>query len=215
MLHGDIEYYYDLAVRHDPIVHAFVAYSRRMYDELLARLPHRADTIFHLPYGIPLPAARAAVRPPVRCASIYGGRFEQQQKGVFDLPEIDRALQASGRHGGVDGRRHRARRRRAEAAVGVQPGRPLDGHADQRRAASDLYAQQDVFVLPTRFEGFPVALVEAMARRPAGDRQRHSRAACPRSSTIGSTASDRRSATSRVRRAPSRVSIAIAIVSRR
>jgi glycosyltransferase involved in cell wall biosynthesis len=26
----------------------------------------------------------------------------------------------------------------------------------------ELYAQQDVFVLPTRFEGFPVALVEAM-----------------------------------------------------
>ena len=30
-------------------------------------------------------------------------------------------------------------------------------------ALLELYAQQDVFVLPTRFEGFPVALVEAMA----------------------------------------------------
>ena len=80
MLHGDIEYYYDLAVRHDPIVHAFIAYSRRMYDELLARLPHRADTIFHLPYGIPLPAAvRRPVDGPLRL--IYGGRLEQQQKG--------------------------------------------------------------------------------------------------------------------------------------
>ena len=93
MLHGDIEYYYDLAVRHDPIVHAFIAYSQRMYDELIARLPHRADTIFHLPYGIPLPCAvRCPGDGPLR--AIYAGRFEQQQKGVFDLPEIDRALQA-------------------------------------------------------------------------------------------------------------------------
>src|SRR5205085_11415515 len=95
MLHGDIEYYYDLAVRHDPIVHAFIAYSRRMYDELLARLPHRADSIFHLPYGIPLPAAmRRASGGPLRAS--YAGRLEQGQKGIFDLPEIDRALQALG-----------------------------------------------------------------------------------------------------------------------
>src|SRR5262249_9699370 len=95
MLHGDTEYYYDLAVNHDPIVPAFIAYSRRMYDELLARLPHRHETIFHLPYGVPLPAA---IRQPApgRLRVIYAGRFEQWQKGIFDLPEIDRALQAHG-----------------------------------------------------------------------------------------------------------------------
>jgi len=95
MLHGDIEYYYDLAVRHDSVVHALIAYSRRMYDELIARLPHRADTIFHLPYGIPLSTSgRCRADGPLRV--IYAGRLEQQQKGVFDLPEIDRALQAMG-----------------------------------------------------------------------------------------------------------------------
>ena len=95
MLHGDTEYYYDLAARHDPIVHAFIAYSRRMYDELLARLPHRAATIFHLPYGIPLPpAVRRPVEGPLR--AIFAGRLDQVQKGVFDLPEIDRRLQAQG-----------------------------------------------------------------------------------------------------------------------
>lgn len=161
MLHGDIEYYYDLAVRHDPIVHAFIAYSRRMYDELTARLPHRADTIFHLPYGIPLPpAVRRAVGGSLRV--IYGGRFEQQQKGVFDLPEIDRALRGMG----------------VTVAWTIAGRGPDEDQLKQRWAFNpdvrwtgaltnaallELYAQQDVFVLPTRFEGFPVALLEAMA----------------------------------------------------
>jgi glycosyltransferase involved in cell wall biosynthesis len=160
MLHGDTEYYYDLAVRHDPIVHAFIAYSRRMYHELLARLPHRAATIFHLPYGIPLPAAvRRPAAGPLR--AIYAGRFEHQQKGLFDLPEIDRMLHARG----------------VDVQWSIAGAGPDEAEVKRRWAFNsrvrwlgclstpallDAYTAQDVFVLPTRFEGFPVALVEAM-----------------------------------------------------
>jgi glycosyltransferase involved in cell wall biosynthesis len=160
MLHGDTEYYYDLAVRHDPIVHAFIAYSQRMYAELMRRLPHRADTIFHLPYGIPLPpAVRRPGSGPLR--AVYAGRVEQQQKGVFDLPEIDRLLRAQG----IDVQ---------WTVAGAGPDelelRRRWGFNEQVRWLGSLttpallgeYATQDVFVLPTRFEGFPVALVEAM-----------------------------------------------------
>ena len=160
MLHGDTEYYYDLAVKHDPIVHAFIAYSRQMYDELLARLPQRRETIFHLPYGIPLPqVARRSAPGPLR--AVYAGRFEQQQKGIFDLPEIDRALRARG-----------------VQVVWTMAGAGPDENELKRRwafnqavrwlgtltssALIDEYAAQDVFVLPTRHEGFPVALLEAM-----------------------------------------------------
>jgi len=161
ILHGDTEYYYDLAVRHDPVVHAFIAYSRRMYDELIARLPHRADTIFHLPYGIPLPSVvRRAAAGPLRV--IYAGRFEHGQKGVFELPEIDRALQATGvtvawTIVGAGPDEDELKRRWSFNSDVCWTG-PLE-NAD----LLDLYARQDVFVLPTRVEGFPVALVEAMA----------------------------------------------------
>ena len=160
MLHGDTEYYYDLAVRHDPIVHAFIAYSQRMHAELLRRLPHRAATIFHLPYGIPLPpSVRRSAAGPLRV--IYAGRFEHEQKGVFDLPEIDRRLLGRG----------------VEVQWSVAGAGPDEAELKRRWAFAPrvqwlgclstpmllaAYATHDIFVLPTRFEGFPVALVEAM-----------------------------------------------------
>jgi glycosyltransferase involved in cell wall biosynthesis len=161
MLHGDVEYYYDLAVRHDPVVHAFIAYSRRMYDELVARLPHRAETIFHVPYGVALPSAvRRRADGPLR--AIYAGRFEQHQKGVFDLPQIDRALQVMGvtvawTIAGTGPDEDELKRLWAFNS-GVRWMGPLTN-----AALLELYPLHDVFVLPTRFEGFPVALVEAMA----------------------------------------------------
>ena len=161
MLHGDSDYYYDLAVKHEAVVHAFAAYSRRMYERLLEHLPHRADTIFHLPYGIPLPAiVRCACDGPLRL--VFAGRIEHGQKGVFELPEIDRLLAAAGVSvrwtivgAGPDERELKARWAfnphvhwlGARTSAEVQAG----------------YADQDVFVLPTRVEGFSVALLEAMA----------------------------------------------------
>ena len=160
MLHGDSEYYYDLAVRHDPIVHAFIAYSRRMYEQLLARLPHRAETIFYLPYGIPPPTTvRRSSEGPLRL--VYAGRLEHGQKGIFELPEIDRALM--GQNVRVQwtvagaGPHEEELKRRWRFNSGVRWLGALSS-ADVQAA----YAKEDVFVLPTRVEGFPVALVEAM-----------------------------------------------------
>jgi glycosyltransferase involved in cell wall biosynthesis len=159
ILHGDSDYYYDLAVKHDAVVHAFVAYSRRIYEKLIARLPHRTSTIFHLSYGIPLPAA--APRSSVgRLRLVFAGRFDEQ-KGIFDLPEIDRALSAQGvavewtiAGAGPD---EVEMKRRWAFNPDVRWTGPLSNDA-----VIALYATQDVFVLPTRSEGFPVALVEAM-----------------------------------------------------
>src|SRR5436305_3081260 len=76
ILHGDYDYYYDLATKHEPLIHAFVAYSRRVYDNLIERLPHRKDQIFWLPYGIVIPErTRAAASGALRL--IYAGRLDE------------------------------------------------------------------------------------------------------------------------------------------
>ena len=48
------------------------------------------------------------------------------------------------------------------APVGIQPAGAVARPPDHAGAARPATSTQDVFVLPTRFEGFPVALVEAM-----------------------------------------------------
>jgi glycosyltransferase involved in cell wall biosynthesis len=160
MLHGDHDYYYDLAVRHEPVIDVFIAISRAIYDTLRLRLPHRHDSIVHLPFGVPIPTT-ARTPAPGKLRLIYAGRIENQQKGVFDLPEIDRHLQDLGCSvewtlvgGGPD---EAALRRR----WGAQPHVRWLGPATNAEVVG-LYAEQDVFVLPTRAEGFSLALIEAM-----------------------------------------------------
>ena len=160
ILHGDHPYYYDLAVRHQGVIDVFVAYSRAMYDELLRRLPARANDIVHLPYGVALPPRiRRPHQGPLRL--VFAGRLEHGQKGILDLPRIDAALAERDIKvewtifgGGPD---DDSLRRQWSA-----PHVSWRGVVDHDQLIGAL-ADFDVFVLPTRREGFPVALVEAMA----------------------------------------------------
>lgn len=160
ILHGDHGYYYDLAEKHEPVIDAYIAYSRAMYEKLLKRLPHRRETIFHLRYGIPLPPqVRSPKAGPLRL--LFAGRLEHGQKGIFDLPQIDAKLLelgadvtwtviGDGPHG--------------EELKQQWPLEPRLKYLGQMTNAEVLEqcAAHDVFVLPTRAEGFPVALLEAM-----------------------------------------------------
>jgi glycosyltransferase involved in cell wall biosynthesis len=160
ILHGDYDYYYDLASAHEPLVHAFVAYSRTVYDTLLKRLPHRTDTIFHLPYGIPLPdGVRHPAGGPLRL--LFAGRLDEA-KGVTDLPAIDRLLREAGVPvtwtvigSGPAGPALRA-------AWGSAPHVRWIPTATSSQVVA-LCADHDVFVLPTHAEGLSVATVEAMS----------------------------------------------------
>jgi glycosyltransferase involved in cell wall biosynthesis len=159
LLHGDHGYYYDLAERHQAVIDVWVAYSAAMADGLRRRLPHRAGDVHHLPYGIDLPPRFREHRPgPVRL--VFAGRLEHGQKGVFDLPLIDARLVERGVAAewivigdGPDGDALRCR--------WASPRVSWAGGLARREVLARL-ADGDLFILPTRAEGLPVALVEAM-----------------------------------------------------
>jgi glycosyltransferase involved in cell wall biosynthesis len=160
VLHADTDYYYDLATRHEDVVDAFVVYGQTMERRLRERLPHRSNDIYFLPYGMPDPPRRR-IPGPGKLRVLFAGRLEHCQKGVLDLPSIDRMLTERGvdvqwtivGSGPDDETLRNAWTSSRASFLGVKT----------QEEVLEIASEHDVFVLPTRWEGVPVALLEAMS----------------------------------------------------
>lgn len=149
-----------LAQRYEPVVDAMIAHSRHFHQALLDAFPHRAESIFYLPYGIRLaPRTRSPASGPLRL--VFLGRMAVG-KGVHDLPLIDAELAKLGTAVTWtligDGPERTALQQKLPPSDRVHYAAP-----PTNAEVLALCTGADVFVLPTRFEGFPVALLEAMS----------------------------------------------------
>lgn len=154
------EYYVGLAERHADSIDVFITHSVYFRDRMKALLPHRSDRVFHLPYGVNLaPRVRHAAAGPLRL--LFIGRLTES-KGVFDLPLIDKQLRSQGVAvtWTVVGDGPLASEIKARWSDG---GRVRYLAPRENAEVLALCETHDVFVLPTRFEGFPVSLLEAMS----------------------------------------------------
>ena len=158
VVHGDFDYYYDLAVKHEPEIDVYVTYTEAIYRRLRELLPHREDTIVLRRYGVPVGDRRRPATGPLRL--MYSGRIDRR-KGVFELPRIDAALREAGvnvawtiQGTGPD----EEELTRAWAGCNVR----WTGRQSMAQVLAG-YASQDVLVMPSRDEGLPVALLEAGA----------------------------------------------------
>jgi glycosyltransferase involved in cell wall biosynthesis len=158
VVHGDFDYYYNLALKHEPDVDAWVTYTDTIYRRMLELLPHRAETIFLKRYGVAIGNGRTPAPGPLRL--LYAGRLDRH-KGVFDLPRIDAALIEAGvdvlwsiQGTGPD----------EDALKNAWPN-PRVRWCGRRPMTEVLaeYTRNDVLVMPSRDEGLPVVLLEAGA----------------------------------------------------
>jgi glycosyltransferase involved in cell wall biosynthesis len=166
VLHADDAWYYDLAARHNQAVHRLVAVSTRV-----ARRAHQivngAD-ISVIPCGVPVspeptPSPRAR-KPSDAIRLIWIGRIDERQKRVSDLPSIAVALGAAGFRFQLDivGDGDDVEVIRSGFPSSLAPSLRFHGWVS-RSAVSGLLSASDVLLLPSNFEGVPVAAMEALA----------------------------------------------------
>jgi glycosyltransferase involved in cell wall biosynthesis len=161
-LHGDYDYYYDLAVQHAGRIGSFGCVSSAILKKLRQLLPARQDDIY-LTYPIISDPVGGRLKrnsgSPIRL--LFVGRLTED-KGFFDLPAIDQMLSQSNVPASwtVVGEAPvplREEYARWLAKPGVTHIRSLK--IDQM---NDVYQANDVLVFPSRAEGFGMCVAEAM-----------------------------------------------------
>lgn len=143
-------------------VHATVAISPRVRDDLLRRHGFAAERVTLIPHAVDLPevSAREGSDTDRDLRVLFLGRIEDTSKGVLSLvdimkrlpPEITLTVAGEGPDLGKLVERSRELGDRI-SFLGSVP----------YRASAELLARHDVMIMPSRFEGFGLTLVEAMA----------------------------------------------------
>lgn len=160
--HSDNTYDARVLSHFQSIINRFVAVSRRIDGALRRAIPERARDIELIPYGVPV----AKTLPPrSRTDSlrlVYVGRIEHEQKRALALPLLSRELDRRGiRHTLTivgDGPAVGDLRRVARGLASVRLLDPADPSEVQA-----ILREHDAFVLPSRYEGLSVAMLEALA----------------------------------------------------
>jgi len=151
-----------LAILYGDVVDKFICHSEYYYEVLRQFLPARRKDIVHIPYGIPLNGKK---RSPVETGQpltlMFLGRHDDG-KGVMDLFEINKILVQKNIpvQWLVMGRGPKTEQLKEQWAG--ESNIVFDSPSEQEGVFMNIL-KTDVFVFPTKFEGFPVALLEAMA----------------------------------------------------
>ena len=165
--HSDDPQHYEHIGRLGRYWNSVVAVSTAIGEGIERQFPSIVPRLSVIPYGVSFPMLHR-VRPPVRrvLRALYAGRLDQPQKRVLDLPHILRAASEQGvpveltiAGGGPDEGALRKAFHDTAPNVRVRFAGILD--ADRM---GEVYADHDVFLLTSAFEGLPLSLIEAMGQ---------------------------------------------------
>lgn len=159
---------YDIVTFNSERIEQIVVTSQRQHDDLLRRgVP--AQTLRFIPHGVELEpfidAGRKREGIPGNLRIGYVGRLEHADKGCFYLAEVMREISAAGVRASLDIIGDGPDRGTLESKISKVSGScPVRFHGRKTNAEiAGCYAELDVFLLTSHFEGFPNSLVEAMA----------------------------------------------------
>ena len=165
MVHNDSPAEYERLWEMAGACDAMVAVGPGIARNIRMKRPEFADRVHTIPHGIPTASSnRESPRTmdgPLRI--IYAGRLEQEQKRVFDVLAAVAAGRKAGANLTLTVAGHGTHRGAMEAIAG-RLAIPTEFLGTQSSAAmSDLFARSHVCLLPSDYEGFAIAVLEAMA----------------------------------------------------
>ena len=156
------EYNLRLAKDYGHIVDVFICHNAFIKDQLLLLYPNRKNDIHFLPHGVEVPQffrKKTSDIAPLRL--LFLGRLTKS-KGIFDLPVIAEILREKGVSvkwtcigSGPEELDFKSCWNNLDLVEFISP--------KTNEEVLKIAAQHDVFVLPTKFEGTPVSLLETMS----------------------------------------------------
>jgi glycosyltransferase involved in cell wall biosynthesis len=167
VLHNDHDEIYRVGLGNVSNVDFVVGVSSKIMSEA-ARRGASAAQLRHIPYGVEVPTSwpKSGQAPNGRPLKVvFLGRIDDSQKGVFDIPPILAAAQQRGvemRLEMVGDGPDKTILQRQLADGGSQVPVVLHGSKDHAEAIR-LLSAADVLLMPSRYEGLPINLLEALA----------------------------------------------------
>ncbi len=156
-LHGDYNYYYGLAQKHEPAIDQFICVAKNIETKLLTLLPDRKDNIIYLRFPIPRINNNQVLQQ--HCNIIFVGRLTTD-KGYPMLPLIAEKLCLQN----IDVVWHIAGAAPNDTDTVVWDKKinvHFYGNVSNDRVIA-LLKDMQIFILPSIAEGMPVAVIEAM-----------------------------------------------------
>lgn len=161
VLHGDFEYYYELAVKNQQFINAFICISPTIYKKLNLKLDVQEKRILYLNY--PVPNLKKKIVKNGNLKIIYNVRnLTDHRKQFIKIIEIAKKL-ASDKHFffTIIGEGYSQKTFFEIWPIELKNRVTYLGVITNENIL-ELLPSQDIFLLPSLTEGMPVSLIEAM-----------------------------------------------------